>query len=267
MTYAEPAGGTLGLGPQYRTWIRMRRVRIITATASACLAASALAALSPWFLLFLLPAGILGYVSLILWLTVHRLGPRGGDVQQRIHRLIAAKVGERPGSVLDIGCGSGSLAIAVATAQPDCNVVGVDSWGDDWEYSQRQCEQNARCLGVADRVAFRQQSAASLGYPDGAFDTVVSCLTFHEVREATDRTEAVLEALRVLRPGGRFVFLDLFADRGHFTSRQHVRDAIGRGGGSIDQERALSDVMPLPYPLRDAKVLGHAVLLSGVRTR
>jgi SAM-dependent methyltransferase len=243
----------------------MRRAHAFTATTVACLAGSVLGFVSPWFLLLLVPAAVFGYISLLLALTVYRFGPQGGDFQRRIHTLVAEEAGTRPGTVLDIGCGSGSLAITVATTAPECTVVGIDSWGDDWEYSQQQCERNARCVGVADRVTFGRQSAAALTFPEAGFDTVVSCLTFHEVRDAPDRTDVVAEALRVLKPGGRFVFLDLFASPQHFTSVQHVRDAVTRAGGCIAQESVLHDVLPLPYPLRDRKVLGHAMLLTGMR--
>ena len=241
----------------------MRRVYALAAATVACLAGSVLAFVSPWFLLCLLPAALFGYITLLLVLTVYRFSPRGGDYQQRIHQLIADEAGTHPGTVLDVGCGSGSLAIAVAVTAPECTVVGIDAWGQDWEYSRRQCEDNARCVGVADRVTFHQQSAAALTFPDASFDTVVSCLTFHEVRDAPDRADAVAEALRVLRPGGRFVFMDLFADPGHFTSVQHVRDTVARSGSSIIQERALHELLALPYPLRHGKVLPHAMLLTG----
>jgi SAM-dependent methyltransferase len=227
------------------------------------IAGAALTPVSAWFLLGLVPAGIFGYITLILTLTVFRLGPRGGDFQRRIHQLIADQAATGPGRVLDVGCGSGSLAISVATTAPESTVEGIDSWGSDWEYSQRQCESNARAVGVSDRVTFRQQSAAALSYPDASFDTVVSCLTFHEVRDRPDPTDAIVEALRVLRPGGRFVFLDLFADPGHFGSIQGVRDALARAGATVTSESPLPDLLPLPFPLRQAKVLGHAVLLVG----
>lgn len=245
----------------------MRRVYAVATAAVVCLAGSVLAVVSPWFLLCLLPAALFGYITLILVLTVYRFGPRGGDYQQRIHQLIADQTGTCPGRVLDVGCGSGSLAITVAVTAPECTVAGIDAWGQDWEYSRQQCEDNAACVGVADRVRFHQQSAAALTFPDASFDTVVSCLTFHEVRDTPDRTDAVAEALRVLRTGGQFVFLDLFAAPGHFTSIQHVRDAVTHAGCVITQESALYELLPLPYPLRDEKVLGHAMLLTGRRNQ
>jgi len=243
----------------------MSRVYTFAAVTATCVAVAVLAPVSAWFLLGLVPAGIFGYITLILTLTVYRFGPHGGDFQRRIHQLIAGQAGSRPSRVLDVGCGSGSLAVAVAMTAPDCTVEGIDSWGSDWEYSQQQCERNARAAGVSDRVTFRQQSAAALSYPNASFDTVVSCLTFHEVRDGPHPTDAIVETLRVLRPGGRFVFLDLFTSAEHFVSIQHVRDAITRADASITRETSLHELLPLPYPLRQGKILGHAVLLAGVR--
>jgi ubiquinone/menaquinone biosynthesis C-methylase UbiE len=256
-------GDPTGQQTRYRTWIRMGRVYTFAALTTICTAGAFLAPVSAWFLLSLVPAGIFGYITLIL--TVYRLSPRGGDFQRRAHQLVADRAGTGPGRVLDVGCGSGSLTIAVATTAPGCTVEGIDSWGSDWEYSQQQCEHNARAAGVDDRVTFRQQSAAALSYPDATFDTVVSCLTFHEVRDSPDRTGAIVESLRVLRPGGRFVFLDLFADPAHFTSIQHVRDAVTRAGASITDKTSLHELLPLPFPLRQRKVLGPAMLPVGTR--
>src|SRR3954454_24510738 len=114
----------------------MRRVYGFSAGFLGFLLAGALAFVSPWFALVLVPAAVLGYNSAVLALTVYRCGPRGGDYQRRIHELIADAAGPRPGAVLDVGCGSGSLAITIATAAPECTVVGVDSWEPNWEYSQ-----------------------------------------------------------------------------------------------------------------------------------
>ncbi|MDQ1246725.1 MAG: hypothetical protein QG597_1093 [Actinomycetota bacterium] len=249
--------------PRYGTWVRMRRVRLVALATVACFAGSALTFVSPWFRLFLLPGVLFGYITLILLLSVYRLGRCGGDYQQRIHRFIAEEAGPRPGEVLDVGCGSGSLAIAVAQAAPECTVVGVDLWDENWEYSQEQCRENARRSGVADRVTFQQQSAAALAFSDASIDTVVSCMTFHEVRDAPDRADAVAQALRVLRPGGRFVFVDVFTDSAYYSSPEHVREVVARAGCSITQESSLRELLPLPYPLRHSKVLGHATVLAG----
>ncbi|GID91530.1 class I SAM-dependent methyltransferase [Amorphoplanes digitatis] len=251
---------------RYRTWVRGTRLRRFAAVSGVCLAGSALSPLSPWFLLFLIPFALFGYITMILALTVYRLAPRGGDLQRRIHELIVAKLGPVPaGRVLDVGCGSGSLVVKLARALPDSTVTGIDFWGRDWEYSKGQCEDNARIEGVADRTAFLQQSGAAIEFADGGFDAVVSCMTFHEIREARRKSDGVVEALRVLRPGGRYVFLDLFGDREFYPSIEDVREAVARAGVSITELGSLADSVPLPYPLRHPKVLRHAMLIVGTK--
>jgi len=246
--------------PRYGTWIRSSRLRVFSALTLLGLAGCFFAAVSRWFLLFLVPLGIFGYITVILALTAYRLGPRGGDFQRRIHLLVATSLAAPPGGcALDVGCGSGSLAIKLAQAHAGISVIGVDSWRHDWEYSKDECARNARVEGVADRVTFQQQSGSALSFPEASFDAVVSCMTFHEIKENADKTAGIAEALRVLRPGGTFVFLDLFGDRSFYPDPAAVRAIAGA------DPRALSDLMPLPFPLRHPKVLGHAMVVTGTK--
>ncbi|MBO3749565.1 methyltransferase domain-containing protein [Streptosporangiaceae bacterium NEAU-GS5] len=262
--FLEPVRGPQ---PRYRTWIRSSRLIVFAALSGLCLVATALAVVSPWFALFLVPFALFGYIALILALTVYRFSPRGGDFQRRIHELIVAKAGLPAASqALDVGCGSGSLVVKLAKASPGSTVTGVDSWGQDWEYSKDLCEDNARIEGVAERTAFFKQSGAALEFPDGGFDAVVSCLTFHEIGDVARKSDGVVEALRVLRPGGRYVFLDLFGDPAFYPSLDGVREAVGRADASIVEFGALADALPLPFPLRHPKVLGHAMVIVGVKS-
>jgi hypothetical protein len=71
---------------------------------------------------------------------------------------------------------------------------------------------------------------------------VVSSLTFREVRDVADRTASVAEALRVLEPGGRFAFVDLFDDEKVYSGRDRVLCVIASAGGAVE-----SDVSDLDY--------------------
>jgi len=95
------------------------------------------------------------------------------------------------------------------------SATGVDFWGSNWDYTQSACESRLSSLGL--RGAFRRMDAARLEFPDESFDVVVSVMCFHEVRAPSGVTmrgprAALSEALRVLRPGGVFVFVDRFDD-------------------------------------------------------
>lgn len=167
------------------------------------------------------------------------------------------------GKILDIGTGSGSLIIKMAKAYPKAYLTGIDYWGEDWEYSKDQCKQNAAIEGVSDRMVFIKASAAELPFNNDEFDIVVSCLTFHEVKDREDKIEVIQEAWRVLKPGGQFIFLDLFRDKKIFGEEKEFLNSLKALGIYELNYYKLSKEMQLPKLLLNKKVLGNAMILSG----
>jgi len=253
--------------PQYKTWIRLDRLWFAGSLALVSLVGVTLSVLSPWFVVFVIPFGVFLYVSVIVGMCAYRFSPTGGDFQRRIHELVTSLVEKPDGDlcrkVLDVGCGNASLTVTMARRFPEAKVYGVDYWGADWSYSRQQCERNAQLEGVGERVVFDKQSASSLAFRDGDFDVVVSCLTFHEVNDAPDKLTALREALRVLRRGGQFVFLDLFGDSRFFGSPEKVRQALAESGADIACLKKLDQYMALPFPLMNKKAMGHAMVVAG----
>jgi ubiquinone/menaquinone biosynthesis C-methylase UbiE len=142
----------------------------------------------------------------------HAFSPRGGDIQAKLWELVLERLDwSGRGKALDIGCGNGSLAIALAQRHPDGHVTGIDTWVKAWDYSKAACERNAEAAGVAERMDFQKASASDLPFEDGAFDAVASNFVFHDVSDTLDKRVLVREALRVVREGGSFAFQDLFA--------------------------------------------------------
>ena len=140
----------------------------------------------------------------------HKFSPAGGDMQARIRNLVFGYISwNGNGKVLDIGCGNGALAIESAKKYRDAFITGIDYWGEMWDYSKEVCERNAEIEGVADHVEFQKANAVSLPFEDGSFDLVISNFVFHEAG-GRDKKEVLKEALRVVKPGGNFVFQDLF---------------------------------------------------------
>ena len=59
------------------------------------------------------------------------------------------------GKGLDVGCGSGALAIAVAKKNPDAMIVGIDRWGKEYaSFSKTLCKNNARAESVTNTSFF-----------------------------------------------------------------------------------------------------------------
>jgi ubiquinone/menaquinone biosynthesis C-methylase UbiE len=249
----------------YPTWIRPRRVVVFWRLTVGFVVLAAVVALF-WLpgLAFAVLALPFLYIAVVLTWTSHRLGPRGGDFQNRIHQLLIESVGN-DGRLLDVGCGSGQLLIRFAKSAPG-EYVGLDFWGDDWEYSQSQAERNAQLEGVQG-LQFLHGSASRLPFADGDFGRVVSSLTFHEVRDVTDKAAGIAEALRVLEPGGRFAFVDLFDDPAIYDGRKQVLKAIQIAGGEVKSAGRLSELLELRFPLTMAKVLKYAVFVSGIKQR
>lgn len=114
----------------------------------------------------------------------------------------------RPGQrVLDVGCGTGTLAVETALRCPDANVTGVD--GDP--AILRRASRKAAKHGA--RVHFDHALAGALPYTEGTFHRVVSSLFFHHL-VWTDKERAAREAFRVLAPGGELHVADWGRARG-----------------------------------------------------
>ena len=77
---------------------------------------------------------------------------------------------------------------------------------------------------------------------------------------------SVSEALRVLEPGGRFAFVDLFDDPKSFAGRERVLAAIGASGGDVLEVKGLADLLELRFPLTLGQVLKYAVFVSGTKS-
>ncbi len=115
------------------------------------------------------------------------------EYTDQILPLIAERLPDEPGALLvDVGCGEGQVSRLAAAA--GMTVIGVDPSGLQIAEAERRGGGPTYCRAGADALPVR----------DGAAAAVVACLVFEHI---DDLDAAIDEVARVLRPGGRFLFL------------------------------------------------------------
>jgi len=115
--------------------------------------------------------------------------------------------------VLDIGCGTGSLAVLIKKSHPEVEVIGVDPDPAALSISKRK----ANRAGLS--IEFDRGFSDHLSYPDASFDRVFSSFMFHHL-EPNERAATLREIGRVLKAGGSLHLLD-FAPRDGKNHRHH----------------------------------------------
>ena len=135
--------------------------------------------------------------------------------------------------VLDMGCGRGAVLTAVARRLRTGRATGIDLWSthDQSGNSRDVTLRNASLEGVQDRIDIETGDMRALPFPDATFDVVVSSLAIHNIHSNAARAEAVGEAWRVLKPGGRVAIADIRATALYVaTLRRLGATAIARRG-------------------------------------
>ena len=124
------------------------------------------------------------------------------------HRLIARRIilpwmlqGIQPsGEGLEIGAGVGAMSAQLLTLYPRFRMVATDHDAELVAMAEQVL------AGFGRRASAQRADAAQLPFADGRFDLVLSAAMLHHV---IDWDQALAEAVRVLRPGGKLIGYDL----------------------------------------------------------
>jgi arsenite methyltransferase len=114
-------------------------------------------------------------------------------------------------NALDIGCGRGAVTVALALRLPKGHVTGIDLWRsvDQSGNNTAATETNLKLNGVEGRVTLETADMTKLPFADNTFDLATASLSIHNVPSRDGRADAIREAIRVLKPGGKLLIVDI----------------------------------------------------------
>jgi SAM-dependent methyltransferase len=138
--------------------------------------------------------------------------------------------------ILDLGCGTGSLAFALAARPEPSHILGVDI--------AETYVRHAAVAATDPRLAFRTGDAVATGLPDGSFDRAYSLLALNFVREPA---RAVREMCRVTRAGG-MIAAAVWDFAGGLSYQRLFWDTAAALDPAADRARARHYAAPLTWP-------------------
>ena len=115
---------------------------------------------------------------------------------EQLMDVLMARIERRQGSILDVGCGLGGTTRCLTKIFPPSAVHGIN-------ISARQIE---KCRSLMPGAHFHVMPAERMTFPDETFDAVISV---EAAMHFKGRREFLLEAMRVLKPGGEIVVADM----------------------------------------------------------
>ena len=144
---------------------------------------------------------------------------RDKAIRQKVVQLASPSPGE---NVLDVGCGTGTLAIAIRPRVRQGEVHGIDASPEMIEVAKEKAAK------AGAEIDFQVALVEAIPFPDASFDLVTSSLMLHHLPDDLKR-KGFAEIRRVLKPGGRFLAMD-FAAHSH-SPIGHLLSIFGHSRG------------------------------------
>jgi ubiquinone/menaquinone biosynthesis C-methylase UbiE len=163
---------------------------------------------------------------------------RDKAIRAKLIELAEPAPGEK---VLDVGCGTGTLAIVIKRQLGTGEVHGIDASPEMVRFAKEKSAKDGS------DIDFRVALIEAIPFPDASFDLVTSSLMLHHLPDDV-KAKGFLEIQRVLKPGGRFMAMDFAAPShsplGHLLSifgHSHGESVVGKLVPMLE-EAGFSDV-------------------------
>lgn len=191
---------------------------------------------------------------------MNRLMTGGTD---RLWRHLTARAAALPpgGLALDVGTGTGDLALDLVTSAPEGRAIGLDYTGPMLALAPAKAE----ARGLAERTGWVRADGQRLPFPDSTFDAATSAFV---LRNFSDLDTAFAEMARVVKPGARVVSLEISPAsqplwRALFECYFHgLVPLVGRlvSGDAVAYRYLPASVAAFLTPAEVAEVMGRAGL-------
>ena len=147
----------------------------------------------------------------------------------------------RAQSILDIACGTGDFSLAIAgRMHPDSRIIGLDLS----EGMLAVMRDKVAKAGLQDKISCEQGDSEAMRFADDSFDVVTIAFG---IRNFAHREAALREILRVLKPGGRLVILELSVPENRILRwgyNLYFKHFVPWIGGLISGDRAAYTYLP-----------------------
>ena len=173
-----------------------------------------------------------------------------------------------PQRVLDVACGTGDSTISIAKAAAEGSaVIGVDISAGMMAFVKAKADK----AGVGDRIELQVADGEALPFGEGTFDRVTCAFG---IRNFEHKEKGLEEFLRVLKPGGRAVILELSVPQNRLVRWAYdlyFAHLLPKVGGAVSGDKAAYRYLPasvhaFPSPQDFCRML-EAAGFRGVRFR
>jgi ubiquinone/menaquinone biosynthesis C-methylase UbiE len=158
--------------------------------------------------------------------------------------------------VLDIGCGTGTMAVLIKRLHPAADVVGIDPDPD----ALAVCKRKTSRAGLA--IEFDRGFADHMPYADASFDRVFSSFMFHHLTSG-EKSATLAEIRRVLKAGASLHLLDFVRAHGTHSKTEKHGLLVHRGGAAAERIEGRMTAIMDEAGFVDAKEMSRGKIFFG----